>query len=136
MVMARLENEIIHYSTILSQALKNSASSIEGDWRGFFLEVANSLDEKKEISLQKIWDRSLRKQKSSPYITKAEYDIMERFGSQLGNSDRKSQEKYFFYVQEHLKIEENLARENRSKYSKMYCNLGILLGIGIAIILF
>jgi stage III sporulation protein AB len=120
----------------LAHAIRKSSKSVKGDWKPVFDNIVEALESRMEYSLSEVWQESLRSLKHNPNIHKAEYEIMQRFGLQLGNSDKISQEKYFQLTQEQLKIEENSAREERLKYSRMYYNLGILLGLGIAIILF
>ncbi|HZJ57782.1 MAG TPA: stage III sporulation protein AB [Clostridia bacterium] len=134
--LSYLETEIVHYSTLLVHAIKNSSISVMGDWKPFFHEIAELLEGRVECSLAEVWQQSLKALEHNPYIDKAEYEIMQRFGLQLGNSDKSSQEKYFQLAQEQLKAEEKSAREARVKYSRMYYNLGIIVGLGIAIILF
>ena len=135
-ILAHLETEIVYYSTFLSQAIRNSTRAFGGEWKSFFIEVADNLDNKKEYSLGDIWKGCLKRLKNNPYIGKEEFDIMYRFGVQLGNSDRHNQQKYFEIAQQQLKLEENNAQQLRLRYGKMYRSLGILLGLGIAIILF
>ena len=48
-----------------------------------------------EYSLAEVWQESLRALEHNPNVDKAEYEIMQRFGLQLGSSDKVSQEKYF-----------------------------------------
>ena len=135
-ILANLETEIVYYSTFLSQAIRNSIKALDGDWKTFFAEVADILENKKEYSLTETWAKSLNKIQKSPYIGKVELDIMYRFGLQLGSSDKLNQQKYFKIVQQQLKTEEENARQLHLRYGKMYRSLGLLLGLGIAIILF
>ena len=135
-VLSHLETEIVNYSTLLVHAIRNSSQYVKGDWKPFFDNIVEALENRMEYSLAEVWQESLRALEHNPNVDKAEYEIMQRFGLQLGSSDKVSQEKYFQLIQEQLKVEENSAREARLKYSRMYYNLGILLGLGIAIILF
>lgn len=135
-ILAHLETEIVYYSTFLSQAIRNSIRTLDGDWKIFFIEVADILENRKEYSLAEAWNKSLKKIQKNPCIGKAELDIMYRFGLQLGNSNRQNQQKYFEIAQQQLKIEEENARQLHLRYGKMYRSLGLLLGLGIAIILF
>lgn len=135
-ILAHLETEIIYYSTFLSQAIKNSTRALEGDWKIFFLQVVHFLENENEYSFADAWKQSLKEIEKSPYIGKAELDIMYRFGLQLGNSDRQGQQKYFEIARQQLKIEEDNALQLNLRYGKMYRSLGLLLGLGIAIILF
>lgn len=135
-ILTHLEAEVVHYSTFLSQALRNSVNMLDGEWKGFFIQVADMLEDRNEPSLADGWQECITSLQNNPYIGKAEYEIMYRFGMQLGNSNKESQEKYFQLTQEQLKIEENNAQQLRIKYDRMYRSLGLLLGLGIAIILF
>jgi len=134
-ILINLETEIVYYSTLLSQAIRNSTRNLEGDWKNFFLEVADILEYKKDCSFAEVWKETLQGIKNCPYIGKGELDIMYRFGLQLGNSDRLSQRKYFEIAQQQLKTEEKNALQLHFRYGKMYRSLGLLLGLGIAIIL-
>lgn len=135
-ILAHLETEIVYYSTFLSQAIRNSIRTLDGDWKTFFIEVADNLENKTEYSLTEAWNKSLNKIQKNPCVGKTELDIMYRFGLQLGNSDRQNQKKYFEIAQQQLKIEEENARQLHLRYGNMYRSLGLLLGLGIAIILF
>lgn len=135
-ILTHLEAEIIHYSTFLSQAIQNSVMSLEGEWKPFFIEISRALEGKNEYSMSDAWRESIKSLQNNSYIGKAEYDIMCRFGMQLGSTDKISQEKYFELALEQLKTEEDNAQRLRLKYSRMYRSLGVLLGLGIAIILF
>lgn len=135
-ILTQLETEIVHYSTFLPQAIENSINSLGGEWEPFFKGIINRLQLGNESTVAEAWGESLKTLKNNPFIGKAEYEIMYRFGKQLGSSDKKSQEKYFELVQNQLTIEEKNAQESRLKYEKMYRSLGLLLGLSIAIILF
>jgi len=135
-ILAYLETEMIYYSTFLSQAIRNSIRTLSGEWKAFFVEMASVLEDKNEYSLADAWQECLKKIRNNPYIGKEEYEIMYRFGLQLGNGDRQSQVKYFELAQHQLKTEEKKAQQIGLSYGKMYRSLGILLGIGIAIVLF
>ncbi|NLJ41894.1 MAG: hypothetical protein GX352_09880 [Clostridiales bacterium] len=135
-MLIRLEAEIVQYSTLLSQALRSSANQYDGEWKPIFLNIADALESGEEHSLEAIWQKHIRILYNNPYIGQSEYETMYRFGVQLGSSDKKTQGRFFELARAQLKAEEANAEELRLKYSKMYRSLGILLGFGIAIILF
>ncbi|MFY9505670.1 MAG: stage III sporulation protein SpoIIIAB [Caldicoprobacterales bacterium] len=133
--LSRLEAEIIHYSTRLSDALQSVGESIEGEIGDLFILVSKLLDKRGNITVGSAWRMALKDLKDRLYLKKDELDILYRFGDQLGISDRNGQAKYIKLTLDQLYHQELDARETRKKYEKMYKSLGLLGGIGIAVLL-
>ncbi len=134
--LIQLETEIIYFSNFMSDALSAVAKSVQGPWRDFFYKVARVLADRTEYSVAECWRKNLDYYKKQFFIGEPEYEILVRFGSNLGTSDSESQKKYFELAQQQLLVEERKAEELCSKYVQMYRSLGILCGLAIAIILF
>lgn len=134
-ILVQLETDTIHYSLLLPDAIEKSGKSVGGEWGKFFIKVAEILKNRKEYTVADAWQTSLNHSRKRLFLKQPEYEILYRFGGQLGRSDKESQLKYFQLVQHQLKIEEKNADEMRLKYEKMYRSLGVLSGLAIAIIL-
>jgi len=134
--LVQLETEVIHFSSIISEAASRVGESMKGPWKSFFCQVARELADKREYTVGECWKKNLYRYRKDFFIAEPEFEILIRFGEKLGSSNRESQRKYFELVQQQLDVEEKNAVELCSKYVQMYRNLGILCGLAIAIILF
>ena len=134
--LIQLETEVIHFSSIISEATARVGESMRGPWKSFFCQVARDLADRTEYTVGDCWRKNLDRYRKDFCIAEPEYEILVRFGEKLGSSNRDSQKKYFELVQQQLDVEEKNAVKLCSKYVQMYRSLGILCGLAIAIILF
>jgi stage III sporulation protein AB len=130
-----LETEILHYLTILPEALERIAASTNGILGQFFHNVSEKLINRQDYTVSKAWRNTLEEIKSEISLHQEEIDLLIRFGDNLGISDKEGQHRYFELIQDQLKKQERSAEETRSKYERMYRSLGVLGGLALAIIL-
>ncbi|NMA95966.1 MAG: stage III sporulation protein AB [Clostridiales bacterium] len=133
--IAKLETEIIYYSTFLPEALKNVGIGIDGVIGEFLCEVSSILQDKHSASIKNAWEKALETKKKNMDINEEDREIIERFGSQLGLADIKVQRQLFELTQAQLYRQGERAEEDRIKYAKLYKSLGFLSGLTIVIIL-
>jgi len=133
--LSRLEAEISHYSTRLPEALKNIGTTAGGETGRLFLMTAENLSGADACSVEEAWKQSLEEGKKRMSLAAEEYDILMRFGAQLGCTDKEGQKKYITLTLSQLKLQEAKAFEQRYKYERMYRSLGILGGLALAILL-
>ncbi|MBE3101119.1 MAG: stage III sporulation protein AB [Firmicutes bacterium] len=133
--LSRLETEILHYSTRLPEAMYNIGDSIKGETGKLFKCTSDLLTSKKNIMVSEAWRSSLNQLKGRLFLQSEEFDILYRFGDQLGSSDKDGQVKYIRLTLSQLHLQELKAQETRDKYERMYKSLGLLSGIAIAIML-
>ena len=133
--LSRLETEILHYSSLLPEAMLRIGDSIGGGTGKLFSRVGKLLADKKNLTVSEAWSSSLNDLKPQLFLQGEDLDILYRFGEQLGSSDKEGQVKYIKLTLIQLHEEEIKARAVREKYERMYKSLGLLGGIALAIIL-
>jgi stage III sporulation protein AB len=133
--LSRLETEILHYSSRLSEAMIRIGNSIKGGTGKLFRQSGQFLAEKRNMTVAEAWSSSLMQLKDELFLQEEDLEILKRFGEQLGSSDKEGQVKYLKLTQMQLYEEEKKAREAREKYERMYKSLGLLGGIALAVIL-
>ena len=134
--LSRLETEILHYSSLLPEAMLRIGDSIGGGTGKVFSRTGNLLAGKKNLTVSEAWNSSLNCLKTESFFQREDLEILQRFGEQLGSSDKDGQVKYIRLTLMQLHEEEIKARAIREKYERMYKSLGLLGGIALAIILF
>ena len=133
--LSRLETEILHYSSLLPEAMLQIGGSIGGGTGKVFIRTGNLLAGKKNYSVSEAWSSSLQCLKGELFLEKEDVEILRRFGEQLGSSDKDGQVKYIKLTLMQLHEDEEKAQVIREKYERMYKSLGLLGGIALAIIL-
>ncbi len=133
--LSRLESEILHYATPLPEALARIGTSTGGVIGDLFSHTGYLLSEKRNLLASQAWRQSLDRLKDRLCINEEEYDILYRFGDQLGGGDKEGQSKYIRLTLTQLYQQEIKAQECRQKYERMYKSLGLLGGIALAVLL-
>ncbi|HHW70048.1 MAG TPA: hypothetical protein GX392_01675 [Clostridiales bacterium] len=133
---AKLETEILYYSTFLPDALENVGKTTKDGVGRFLFDVSKNLKDKNSSSIEESWSMALERSREYLKLADDDYDVIERFGCQLGVADRTSQRQLFEIIQLQLKKQEKKAEEERARYENMYRSLGFLSGLTIVIILF
>ncbi len=134
--LSRLESEILHYSSLLPEAMLRIGESMGGGVGKLFKQTGIMLSEKNNITVSKAWASSLDLLKQELCLEKEDLDILHRFGEQLGSSDKEGQAKYIRLTVMQLNEEEKKANILREKNERMYKSLGLLGGLALAILLF
>lgn len=133
--LSRLETEIVHYASRLPEAMMRIGESIGGASGKLFYLTGQLLTERKSLTVSDAWHSSLEQNKEVLSLQREDLDILQRFGDQLGSSDKEGQIKFIKLTLMQLHEEELKARALREKYEKMYRSLGLLAGIALAVIL-
>lgn len=133
--LSRLETEILHYATNLPEALIRIGESIRGGSGKLFSLTGQTLIDKTKFTVAEAWNSALEQLKADLCLQQEDIDILQRFGDQLGNSDKEGQARFIRLTQLQLREEEKKARAIREKYNRMYRSLGLLGGIALAILL-
>lgn len=133
--LSRLETEILHYASNLPDALIRIGKSVKGGVGKLFYLTGQTLAEKSKFSVAEAWCSTLEQIKSDLYLQQEDIDILQRFGEQLGSSDKEGQSRFIRLTLMQLREEEKKARVIREKYDKMYKSLGLLGGIVLVILL-
>ena len=109
--------------------------SIGNETGGIFKNTGELLCNKKKYTVSEAWKYSIELNKDNLCLDKEDIDVLYRFGDQLGTSDKDGQARYIRLTLVQLQQQEGKATELRNKYERMHKSLGILSGIGIALML-
>ncbi|WP_164931676.1 stage III sporulation protein SpoIIIAB [Longirhabdus pacifica] len=133
--MQRLQTEVTYGLTPLPEALQHISKVIPSPpLANMFYDISMMLSEE-GTSTQECWLYGISKHWRKTAMKKAEKEILERLGSTLGLSDQDNQLKHIQLAVQQLQMEEEHARANQMRLSKMWRSLGILTGLLVTIIL-
>lgn len=135
MAFTQLETEMMYYCTFFPEALKNISRNLPEQLKSFFDIIVKNLIAEPGCMIQNAWKNALDNSKQKLHLSEDDYDILYAFGNHIATSDKESQHRYFELIQIQLKQQEKKAQQECDKYSKMYRNLGILVGLAIVIVL-
>lgn len=130
-----LETEIDSFSTKLPEAMISIGESIGSETGEVFRNTGWLLNKKKDYTASGAWKHSIKLNKNNLSLDKEDIAILYRFGDQLGISDKEGQARYIRLTLVQLQQQEKKATELQAKYERMHKSLGILGGIGIALLL-
>ncbi|ONI46107.1 hypothetical protein AN641_02250 [Candidatus Epulonipiscioides gigas] len=129
-----LKSEIEYKLTPLIEALKlTSAKTGNGIDKLFYL-YAYKLEQRNETDEKKMWKDTLIQSSKLLKLTEEDLKIIEPFGD-ISFLDRETQKININWLLEELKRKKDDANEIYQKRSKVYCSMGILLGLSIVIVL-
>lgn len=130
-----LQAQIRFREESLADSLRYAAGCVGGSYGTLFLEVARKMDLREGLLLQQIWEGEVRRLFLMPWLTPQDLAQLIAIGEQLGRTDRKMQEtilqRYLLYAN---REQEQLAGRLREK-TRLYRNLGAILGLFIIVLL-
>lgn len=129
-----LEAEIMYGFTPLAEASTHLAKQLPKPIAFFFERFSYHL-QNKEASAARAWEKGLEDSWQLTALSDGEYEIMQQFGTTIGQTDRTNQQKQIRLALTHLEREEFEARERQSRYEKMFKSLGFLSGLLIILLL-
>lgn len=130
-----LETEVIYRYSPLPEAFKSVALSMKGEIQCMMEDTASMLSDRKGYTIDHVWETALRRYAKSMALTGDDIGILLNLGKTLGSSDADNQIKYFELILNQLRQQEKSAEAEKAKNQKLYNNLGILGGLGIAILI-
>ncbi len=130
-----LQAQIRAQSASLPQALLETGEQTSGIYGELFCEISQELLLYRGEPVRVLWERAARKKLRQPFLRSTDVEQFVMLGEQLGMTDRAMQEtileRYLRYTEQELTL---LLGEIREK-TRLYRNLGILLGIFVTILL-
>lgn len=129
-----LEAEIMYGLSPLSEACQSLAKQLPKPISYIFERFSYYL-QKQEESVDRAWAQSLQETWHLTALLETELEIMQQFGTTLGQHDKENQQKHIRLTIAHLEREEQDAREKRNRYEKMIKSLGFLAGLLIILLL-
>lgn len=101
----------------------------------FLIRVSRKLEQRRNVSLAKIWNEELERVSADLPISKTDQRNLAELGENLGYADRDMQEQtLFFYLEQTDEAIEGLKREVET-LGKLYRTLGIAAGMFLVIVL-
>ncbi|REE70638.1 stage III sporulation protein AB [Paenibacillus taihuensis] len=133
--LTRLETEIGYGFTPLPEAISRSAAMLQEPAAGLFRAVGRRLDEQSELTFRECWEQAAAEIWPNTAMRQPEQAALVRLGSTLGISDREDQMKHLKLAIQQLHAEEENAREDASRFSKMWKSLGVLTALLVVILI-
>lgn len=131
-----LETEIAYAATPLPEALAKISGYFSLPVALLFSCTREALLSGEGLTATEAWGVALTAFAPQASLKDEDLEILQHFGSGLGNSDREEQVKNLKLVQEQLKVQEQKAETEREKNEKLWRTLGFLMGAVVALILF
>ena len=129
------ETEICYTSTPVMDILNALIPNLKSPYDKILSQVLFRMTSYGYEPLSNIWQDELEKNRNYLYLEQEDVDILLYFGNILGTTDVENQKKYFTVIKDRLRIQLNVAQENKSKYIKLYSQLGFIFGLFMIIII-
>ncbi|WP_068616921.1 stage III sporulation protein SpoIIIAB [Paenibacillus tuaregi] len=134
--LKRLETEISYGFTPLPDALRRIGSQSGHPVKAVLLRAADGMDGSQSLSAQESVHQAIREEWKHTAMRPAERDVLHQLAYSLGTSDRRDQLKHIETAVRQLEAEESVAREEQSRYEKMFRSLGLLTSALIVILIY
>ena len=119
----------------IEEILENIKSKVGANVEEFIQEVNMSIKGRECTDLAYIWKKALRGNLKKSYLKEEDFEVLDRFGENLGCLDRQMQidnaEFYINEISEHIKNVSNNLKEK----SKVYKSISVSVGICIVLML-
>ncbi|KMM37872.1 stage III sporulation protein SpoIIIAB [Guptibacillus hwajinpoensis] len=129
-----LEAEIVYGMTPLSMACGHICRQVGHPVSWFFDSFRKKLDAGHSTAYE-AWIESMDEVWKYTAFKQEEKEIMKQLGATIGQQDREHEQKQLKLALIHLEREEHEARNNQTKYERMFKSLGVLGGILLVILL-
>lgn len=135
-VLQKLETEIVYGQTPLSEAIVRAAKGTAAPLSEMLATVAHELRTNAGTSTYDIWQETTNRYWPFTHMKAAEKEIWLQFGQRVGASDREDQIKHIRLAMHQLKQEEDEARDEATRFSKLWKSLGLLAAALIVILMY
>jgi stage III sporulation protein AB len=129
-----LETEINYLATPLPLIFEKFKNSLDGNIRTFLTQFLKIFHEEPSKTASEIWVESIKALEQTSKLKGDDYQILLNFGLGLGSSSKEEQIKNIKFTQELLHKQYCQAEIERNKNEKLYKTMGLLLGLGLALI--
>ncbi|SFS83246.1 stage III sporulation protein SpoIIIAB [Paenibacillus sp. BC26] len=133
--LQRLETEIGYGYTPLPEAISRSAAHLPEPVASLLLDVNRRLEQTGELTFRESWEGAANAYWPHTAMRQPEQAALIRLGSALGISDREDQIKNLKLAMQQLQSEEEAARHDSARFSKMWKSLGVLTAALVVILI-
>lgn len=134
--LAMLETEIEYSQTPLPSALIRIAHRLNGPMKLIFAYAGELLMKKNGLTAHEAWSIAVNRLYHRSSLNREDCEILENFGSYLGNSDRNDQIKHLKLALTQLKDMEHTAEDERRKNERIWKYLGVLSGLMLVLLIY
>lgn len=134
--LKRLETEITYGFTPLPDALRRIGNQNQGPIRSILLRAADGMDGQEALTAQESVHKAIQEEWKYTAMRPSERDVLYQLAYSLGTSDRRDQLNHIETAVRQLEAEESSARDEQSKYEKMFRSLGMLSSALIVILIY
>jgi stage III sporulation protein AB len=131
-----LETEILYGFTPLPEALGKIGRQMSPPISEIFIDTADQLGENSGTTTTDAWRQAISDHWRRTAMKPVEEDIVRQLGLTLGTTDRDDQIKHLQLAVTSLRAEEEAARDDQSRYEKMWKSLGILTGALVVVLMY
>ncbi|MFW5648548.1 MAG: stage III sporulation protein SpoIIIAB [Candidatus Alkaliphilus sp. MAG34] len=129
-----LETEIVYGATPVPTIMRRVGNKTKKEIGNIFLSAAGLLNLNSGQTFDEIWHDAVIREAKHTCLSREDIDLLLSLGKNLGISDCEDQVKHIRLIQEEFKrhYEHSLIEQNKN--TKLFRNLGFLLGMAIVII--
>lgn len=131
-----LETEIVYTATPLPEMLIKIAKKSRIEIARIFETTVNILDKKEGYLFAEAWKKAIEQETKETVFNEGDKELLISLGNNLGISNSVDQVKHIHLTREEIKRSYELSIISQKKNTRLYRNLGFLLGITIVIIFF
>lgn len=136
LALKRLETEIMYGFTPLPDAMRRIGEQAQEPIRSLFIRTADNMDSEQQWTAQQSLEHAAMKLWGHTAMKSSEQEVIRQLSYTLGTSDRQDQLGHLATAVRQLESEESAAREDQTRYEKMYRSLGLLCGAFIVILFY
>ena len=130
-----LEKEITYNYTPLTRAMERTSRFSPKPISYIFRECGLILQGKDGVTANEAWSQAVKMTAPHLQLKAEDIELILTASSQLGMSDVYEQRKFFTFIQEELKVQEEKAREEVKSGQKLWSYGGFILGTVVVILL-
>ncbi|NLB87687.1 MAG: hypothetical protein GX790_00425 [Syntrophomonadaceae bacterium] len=130
-----LEKEITYNYTPLTRAMERTYMFSPKPVNYIFKDCSLMLKEKDGITAHEAWSKAVKNAAHYLELKSEDLELVLSASSQLGMSDVYEQRKFFTFIQEELKVQEEKAMEEVNSGQKLWSYGGFILGAVIVLLL-
>ncbi len=136
LALSLLETDISYGFRPLDEACRLIARRESEPVASLFNRCADNLQQLDGASTFQCWQQAVEEIWPQTAMKQPEKEILLDLGKTLGASDRADQQHHLMLAMSNLRVEENEAREEQSRYEKMCKSLGVLSGLLLVILMY
>ena len=134
-MMILLRGEIRYGATPLPEALDHMAGKLDMPLSGFLASVVSDLNAMDGKNFQELWEENAKNHIGKNLLSQEELTDFIKMGRTLGYLDKEMQLGSIDFYMEQLKLDRVSLEKTYPEKRKLYCTMGVLLGMMISILL-